>query len=110
MHGANATGRPFTGDYAGILLYSTLHEFGFASRAESIAANDGLVLRDCRITNAVRCLPPQNKPEGSEVNTCNDYLAEELISLPAGGIAVKVTTVPSANFAEQFDPQFNWRS
>jgi len=88
MHGANATGRPFTGDYAGILLYRTLHEYGFASRAESVAANDGLVLRDCRITNAVRCLPPQNKPEGSEVNTCNDYLAEELISLPAGGIAL----------------------
>lgn len=88
MHGANATGRPFTGDYAGILLYSTLHEFGFASRAESVAANDGLELLDCRITNAVRCLPPQNKPEACEVNTCNNYLADELAVLPAGGIAL----------------------
>jgi uracil-DNA glycosylase len=88
MHGANATGRPFTGDYAGILLYSTLYKFGFASRAESTAANDGLVMQDCRITNAVRCLPPQNKPDGSEVSACNDYLADELLTLPAGGIAL----------------------
>ncbi len=88
MHGANATGRPFTGDFAGILLYSTLHEFGFASRAVSSAADDGLQMLDCRITNAVRCLPPQNKPEGSEVNACNDYLADELATLSAGGIAL----------------------
>ena len=58
MHGANASGRPFTGDHAGILLYATLHRFGFASRAESRAADDGLELYDCRITNAVKCLPP----------------------------------------------------
>jgi len=88
MHGANATGRPFTGDYAGILLYQTLHACGFASHPESIAASDDLELRDCRITNAVRCLPPQNKPDGSEVNTCNGYLADELAVLPAGGIAL----------------------
>ncbi len=88
MHGANATGRPFTGDFAGILLYSTLHEFGFANRAVSSAADDGLQMLDCRITNAVRCLPPQNKPEGSEVNACNDYLADELATLSAGGIAL----------------------
>jgi uracil-DNA glycosylase family 4 len=88
MHGANATGRPFTGDFAGILLYSTLHEFGFANRAVSSAADDGLQMLDCRITNAVRCLPPQNKPEGSEVNACNAYLADELATLSAGGIAL----------------------
>src|SRR5262245_261863 len=58
MHGANRTGRPFTGDHAGILLYRTLHRFGFASRAASIAADDGLRLRNCRISNAVKCLPP----------------------------------------------------
>lgn len=86
MHGANATGRPFTGDHAGVLLYETLHQFGFASQAEALAADDGLELLDCRITNAVRCLPPQNKPIGSEINTCNDFLQTELESLAPGAI------------------------
>ena len=78
MHGANRTGRPFTGDYAGILLYETLHAFGFATRPQSFAADDGLELIDCRISNAVKCLPPANKPEPSEIKTCNRYLATEL--------------------------------
>ncbi|MCF8149599.1 MAG: uracil-DNA glycosylase [Sulfuritalea sp.] len=78
MHGANRTGRPFTGDYAGILLYETLHAFGFGSQPASLAANDGLRLTDCRITNAVKCLPPANKPEPAEIKACNHYLAEEL--------------------------------
>jgi uracil-DNA glycosylase family 4 len=78
MHGANRTGRPFTGDYAGILLYQTLHDFGFASRPVSESANDGLELIDCRITNAVKCLPPENKPETAEIKTCNTYLSAEL--------------------------------
>lgn len=82
MHGANRTGRPFTGDYAGILLYQTLHKFGYASLPESISAADGLVLRGCRITNAVKCLPPANKPEPIEIRTCNRFLADELHSLP----------------------------
>jgi uracil-DNA glycosylase family 4 len=86
MHGANATGRPFTGDHAGVLLYETLHQFGFSSQAEALAADDGLELLDCRITNAVRCLPPQNKPIGSEINTCNDFLKTELDSLAPGAI------------------------
>jgi uracil-DNA glycosylase family 4 len=88
MHGANATGRPFTGDHAGILLYATLHEFGFASQAEASAVDDGLQLLDCRITNAVRCLPPKNKPVGAEVNTCNSYLAEELQQLSPGSVVL----------------------
>ncbi|MDP6436750.1 MAG: uracil-DNA glycosylase [Gammaproteobacteria bacterium] len=88
MHGANATGRPFTGDHAGILLYTTLHANGFANQPEAVAPDDGLELIDCRITNAVRCLPPQNKPTGAEVKACNDYLADELASLPAGGIVL----------------------
>ena len=75
MHGANATGRPFTGDYAGILLYQTLFDLGLASRADATSADDGLELFGCRITNAVKCLPPENKPTGEEINTCNDYLA-----------------------------------
>ena len=88
MHGANRTGRPFTGDHAGILLYRTLHAFGFASQPESVAADDPLTLSDCRITNAVKCLPPDNKPVGAEVNTCNAYLAAELQMLPAGSLIV----------------------
>jgi uracil-DNA glycosylase family 4 len=78
MHGANRTGRPFTGDHAGILLYDTLHRFGFGSQPTSEAADDSLRLLDCRISNAVKCLPPQNKPEPSEIRTCNRHLAEEL--------------------------------
>ncbi|MBU2477826.1 MAG: uracil-DNA glycosylase, partial [Gammaproteobacteria bacterium] len=74
MHGANASGRPFTGDHAGILLYQTLYDFGFASAAESRSREDGLVLKNCRITNAVKCLPPQNKPQTSEIRQCNHYL------------------------------------
>jgi len=84
MHGANASGRPFTGDYAGILLYATLHKFGYASRAQSLSADDGLELIDARITNAVKCLPPNNKPLPEEIRNCNPYLAAELGTLPAG--------------------------
>jgi uracil-DNA glycosylase family 4 len=82
MHGANRTGRPFTGDYAGILLYDTLHRFGFASRPESVSCDDDLQLMDCRITNAVKCLPPENKPEPAEIKTCNRFLGEELKVAP----------------------------
>ncbi len=79
-HGANATGRPFTGDYAGLLLYQTLHKFGFASASESSHIGDGLTLANCRITNAVKCLPPQNKPVGEEEKNCNHFLMEEMRS------------------------------
>ncbi|MBI4986831.1 MAG: uracil-DNA glycosylase [Rhodocyclales bacterium] len=82
MHGANRTGRPFTGDYAGILLYETLHRFGFSNRPASAARDDGLELTDCRITNAVKCLPPENKPEPAEIKRCNPYLAAELQASP----------------------------
>ena len=83
MHGANRTGRPFTGDTAGVLLYQTLHQFGYANRPESVSADDGLQLTGCRITNAVKCLPPANKPEPGEIRECNRYLANELQSLPS---------------------------
>ena len=88
MHGANRTGRPFTGDHAGILLYQMLHEHGFSSHAASVSADDPLQLSNCRITNAVKCLPPGNKPVGAEVNTCNRYLAAELRTLPKGSVVV----------------------
>ena len=78
MHGANATGRPFTGDYAGILLYETLHKFGFSTLPESISAQDDLKLINTRITNAVKCVPPQNKPTPAEIRTCNRYLRNEI--------------------------------
>src|SRR5690606_4686682 len=93
LHGANATGRPFTGDYAGILLYSTLYEFGFSSRPDSIALDDGLCLDGCRITNAVKCVPPENKPSGSEVNNCNAYLRAELEDLRKGAVILALGTV-----------------
>ena len=88
MHGANRTGRPFTGDHAGILLYQMLHKYGFSSRNHSESADDGLDLIDCRITNAVKCLPPDNKPVGAEINTCNAFLANELGRLPEGSVVM----------------------
>jgi uracil-DNA glycosylase family 4 len=88
MHGANRTGRPFTGDHAGILLYQMLHKYGFSSRDHSESADDGLVLNDCRITNAVKCLPPDNKPVGAEVNTCNSFLESELRLMPRDSVVM----------------------
>jgi uracil-DNA glycosylase len=83
MHGANRSGRPFTGDHAGILLYRTLFEAGLASAPQSRSASDDLALVQARISNAVKCVPPQNKPLPAEIRTCNDYLAEELRGLDA---------------------------
>ena len=88
MHGANRTGRPFTGDHAGILLYQMLHKYGFASHDHSESADDELTLTDCRITNAVKCLPPDNKPVGAEINTCNNFLANELRTLPKDAVVM----------------------
>jgi uracil-DNA glycosylase family 4 len=88
MHGANASGRPFTGDHAGILLYRTLHEFGFSSKAASVSRDDGLELINCRITNAVKCLPPGNKPQLDEIKCCNGYLKVELDALPHGSVII----------------------
>lgn len=93
MHGANATGRPFTGDYAGVLLYETLYRFGFSNRPESVSRDDGLRLRDCRITNAVKCLPPQNKPTTAEVNVCNGFLAAELDGLRPDAVVLALGAI-----------------
>lgn len=94
MHGANRTGRPFTGDFAGILLYKTIYNHGLANISEATRPDDGLKLKDCCITNAVKCLPPQNKPLPEEVHRCNYYLRNEIRALPPraailalGGIA-----------------------
>jgi uracil-DNA glycosylase family 4 len=82
-HGANRTGRPFTGDHAGILLYATLFKFGLSTGPVSTAADDGLNLTRARITNAVKCLPPDNKPTPAEIRNCNGYLRAELAASPA---------------------------
>ena len=94
LRGANRTGRPFTGDYAGDLLYGTLREFGFSKGEYRAQPDDGLQLIDCRITNAVRCVPPENKPEPGEIATCRGFLVAEIaamrnlaVILALGGIA-----------------------
>lgn len=81
LQGANRTGRPFTGDYAGVLLYETLARFGFARGDYDARADDGLELIDCRITNAVRCVPPENKPTPEEIRTCRDFLAPTIAEM-----------------------------
>lgn len=82
LRGANQTGRPFTGDYAGDLLYATLLEHGFAEGSYKATPDDGMQLKECAITNAVRCVPPQNKPVGSEINNCRPFLLETLARFP----------------------------
>ena len=83
VKGANRTGRPFTGDHAGLLLYRTLLRYGLAAGDYDARIDDGLVLQDCRVVNAVRCVPPANLPLPAEVRTCNQFLAAELASMPA---------------------------
>ncbi|HEX3974450.1 MAG TPA: uracil-DNA glycosylase, partial [Stellaceae bacterium] len=82
LKGANRTGRPFTGDYAGDLLYATLKKFGFARGDYSQHKNDGLTLIDCRVSNAARCVPPENKPLPEEVTTCRQFLIAEIAAMP----------------------------
>ena len=82
LQGANRTGRPFTGDYAGDLLYATLIEYGFAQGIYQAKPDDGLTLVDCLISNAVRCVPPQNKPLPAEINTCRPFLLSTIEAMP----------------------------
>lgn len=93
LKGANRTGRPFTGDHAGVLLYATLEHFGLARGEYRAAADDGLELVGCRITNAVRCVPPENKPEPGEITQCGRYLAAELAALPSLRAAIALGTI-----------------
>jgi len=92
-HGANASGRPFTGDFAGILLYQTLYESGLSTAPVSKSVDDGLKLINCRITNAVKCLPPLNKPLPAEMATCNQFLAAELQRLTSNNIILALGNV-----------------
>lgn len=82
LKGANRTGRPFTGDYAGDLLYATLADCGFSAGKYDCRADDGLELVDCMITNAVRCVPPKNKPVGAEISSCRPYLTSRIEAMP----------------------------
>jgi len=119
LKGANFTARPFTGDYAGDLLYDTLLKYGFASGTYDKHKDDGLALINCRITNAVRCVPPENKPTTDEVNQCLDFLKAEIASmknlkvvLTLGLVAhksfLKMSGVPQAphKFAHQAQHDF----
>lgn len=96
VRGANRTGRPFTGDFAGMLLYATLLKFGFATGTYQADPADGLKLMDCRVTNAVRCVPPANLPTPAEISACNPFLTQEFAAMPRlkavlalGGVAHK---------------------
>lgn len=93
LQGANFTGRPFTADWAGDMLYPTLLKTGFAKGVYAESADDGLQLIDCRITNAVRCVPPQNKPTGAEISNCNRFLKNEIENMPRLKIIIALGTV-----------------
>lgn len=93
LHGANRTGRPFTGDHAGLLLYQTLYTAGLANRPQSRSAGDGLRLINVRIVNSVKCVPPKNKPLPAEIRCCNDYLKEELRRLRSARVYIALGRV-----------------
>ena len=96
VRGANRTGRPFTGDHAGILLYATLLRFGFAEGDYRADPADGLTLRDCRVINAVRCVPPANLPSPAEIRACNGFLAAELAAMPGARVVLALGTLAHA--------------
>ncbi len=103
MHGANRSGRPFTGDYAGVLLYDTLYKYGFASKPQSLSADDDLQLTNCRISNAVKCLPPENKPLPVEIAICNQFIAAELQQLPANSVILALGNVAHSAVLKAFN-------
>jgi len=96
MHGANASGRPFTGDQSGNMLFKALYKYGFSSAAESVSIDDGLALYNCRITNAVKCLPPQNRPTTEEVKQCSVFLRAELQALKKGSVVIALGSIAHA--------------
>lgn len=106
LHGANASGRPFTGDASGRLLFETLYKFGYASQSSS-SAGDNTKLYNCRITNAVKCLPPDNKPSAAEVNRCNTYLRHEINSLQPGAILLALGVVAHQAILKTFSIPLN---
>ena len=103
VRGANRTGRPFTGDFAGDLLYETLNKFGFAEGTYQARADDGLTLRDCMITNAVRCVPPKNKPVGEEIRNCRAYLQSRILGLPNLKIILALGRIAHDSIASMYE-------
>ncbi len=93
LHGANATGRPFTGDASGDMLFATLYKYGFANNPTSHTTIDDMRLNNCRITNAVKCVPPGNKPIAAEINNCNRFLREEISAMSAGSVLLALGTI-----------------
>jgi len=110
LHGANATGRPFTGDASGLVLFETLYSHGFANQPCSQGGDDNMRLIDCRITNAVKCLPPQNRPSGAEIKQCNFYLRDEIAQLEAGSVILALGTIAHRSVLRALDlPQSGMR-
>ncbi|MDH3763108.1 MAG: uracil-DNA glycosylase [Gammaproteobacteria bacterium] len=110
LHGANASGRPFSGDASGRVLFEVLHQYGFASRPDSRGGDDDLQLIDCRITNAVKCLPPQNRPSGEEIRHCNPYLRGEISQLQAGSVILSLGAIAHRSVLRALDlPQSRMR-
>lgn len=107
LHGANASGRPFTGDASGDMLFATLHKYGFASQANSGSQHDNMRLINCRITNAVKCLPPRNRPNGDEIRRCNTYLRAEISSLPADSVILALGTIAHNSVLKALDLQLS---
>ena len=103
LKGANCTGRPFTGDYAGDLLYETMLAYGFAEGSYDARPDDGLILKDAMITNAVRCLPPQNKPTGAEIKTCRPYLLSTLAANPSVKAVLALGRIAHETFLTALD-------
>ena len=105
LHGANASGRPFTGDASGDMLFATLHRYGFARQAKSSSRHDDMRLVDCKITNAVKCVPPQNRPNGDEIKRCNTYLRAEISGLGAGSVILALGTIAHNSVLKALDLQ-----
>jgi uracil-DNA glycosylase family 4 len=103
LRGANRTGRPFTGDHAGEILYATLRRFGFARGRYGATPDDGLELIDCRITNAVRCVPPENRPLGGEVSACRRFLRGELTATPQPEVIVPLGAIAHQSVVRALD-------
>jgi uracil-DNA glycosylase family 4 len=103
LQGANRTGRPFTGDYAGVLLYETLARYRFARGQYGAHPDDGLTLIDCRITNAVRCVPPENKPTTAEIATCRDFLKPTIAEMPDLKVLVALGRIAHDSVVTAFD-------
>lgn len=103
LHGANATGRPFTGDASGLVLYQMLYDFNFSNQPQSVSVDDALRLINCRITNAVKCLPPDNKPNADEINACNPFLKAEIENLPQNAVILALGSIAHKAVLKAYD-------